>query len=107
MVRSYDKLVRDGIPELIVANGERPTTHVADGEEYSERLIEKLEEEVTEYRESREVDELADILEVVHAIRADRGVSVEALADRRSRKAERRGRFDEGIVLERVEADSS
>ena len=104
MAREYDKLVRDEIPSIIEANGETPTTHEVDGEEYTERLVEKLDEEVAEYRESRELDELADVLEVVHAIRKDRGMTVEELAERRERKAEERGRFDDGVVLDRVES---
>lgn len=103
MAEEFDKLVRDGIPQVIEANGEEPTIHLADGEEYSERLAEKLAEEVTEYLETREVSELADILEVVHAIREDRGVPLEELQEMRARKAEDRGRFEDGVVLERVE----
>ncbi|WP_248648675.1 nucleoside triphosphate pyrophosphohydrolase [Halorubrum ezzemoulense] len=106
-IRSYDegndKLVRDNIPAVIEENGEEPTIHVADEVEYADRLVEKLEEEVIEYRESRDLDELADILEVVHAIRTERGLTVEELREIRTRKAEQRGRFDDGIVLECVE----
>lgn len=93
MVQEYDKLVRDKIPEVIEENGEIPQTYLVDGEEHSERLIEKLEEEVAEYRESREIDELADILEVIHAIRKDRGMTLEELQNKRSQKAEQRGFF--------------
>ena len=75
----------------------------ADEEEYTERLAAKLGEEVAEYRESRELDELADILEVVHAIRKNEGITSEELQELREEKAEQRGRFDERIVLERVE----
>ena len=103
MAREFDKLVRDNIPGIIEENGEDPKVHIADDDEYSDRLIEKLDEEVAEYRESRELDELADIVEVIHAIRKDRGLTIEELQKRRTQKAERRGRFDEGIVLERIE----
>jgi predicted house-cleaning noncanonical NTP pyrophosphatase (MazG superfamily) len=103
MTEEFDKLVRDEIPRIIEENGETPITHTAEGDEYSEQLDEKLAEEVTEYLESGEVEELADVLEVLHAIRKERGVSLESLRDKRRRKAEQRGRFSEGIVLERVE----
>ena len=103
MTEEFDKLVRDGIPRIIEGSGETPITHSAEGDEYSERLDEKLAEEVTEYIESGEIEELADILEVLHAIREERGVSLESLRDKRRQKAQQRGRFDEGIVLERVE----
>ncbi|SDR00765.1 nucleoside triphosphate pyrophosphohydrolase [Natronobacterium texcoconense] len=103
MPREYDKLVRDDIPEIIERDGETPVVHTADDNEYGRRLLEKLDEEVTEFRESEEIEELADVLEVVHAIRAHEGVSRERLEDLRSEKAQERGRFEERIVLERVE----
>lgn len=98
----YDKLVRDKIPEIIEDNGEEPLTHRATDEEYEQRLIDKLDEEVAEFRESRELEELADILEVIHAICEHRDVTKEQLEKTRERKAEQRGRFEEMIVLERV-----
>jgi predicted house-cleaning noncanonical NTP pyrophosphatase (MazG superfamily) len=104
MGQQYDKLVRDGIPRLIERNGEIPITHTADDEEYERRLLDKLDEEVAEYRASGDVDELVDVLEVVHAIRAHEGVREDRLEQRRSEKADERGRFDDRIVLERVES---
>ena len=103
MTEEFDKLVRDEIPRIIEKNGETSITHSAESDEYSERLDEKLAEEVSEYLESGEIEELADVLEVLHAIREDRGISRESLREKRRRKAEEWGRFDEGIVLERVE----
>lgn len=103
MSREYDKLVRDNFPTIIEANGESPSIRTAEEEEYSNRLIQKLEEEVAEYRDSREIEELADILEVVHAIRKVNGVSADELQEIRFQKAKQKGRFDDGIVLERVE----
>lgn len=103
MAREFDKLVRDKIPEIIEEDGKEPEIHIADNGEYTERLVEKLDEEVSEFLESREIDELADILEVIHAIREDSGLSIEQLQKKREEKAEQRGRFDEGVVLQRVE----
>lgn len=103
MVREYDKLVRDKIPEITDQDDETPVVHTAGEGEYEQRLFDKLDEEVAEFRESGEVAELADVLEVVHAIRENIGISEERLAERRAEKAEERGRFEEGVVLERVE----
>ncbi|APW99423.1 hypothetical protein CHINAEXTREME_17325 [Halobiforma lacisalsi AJ5] len=103
MAREYDKLVRDSIPEIIERNGETPVVHTAAEEEYERRLREKLDEEVAEFRESGEIEELADVLEVVHAIREQEGISAERLEELRAEKARDRGRFEERIVLERVE----
>ncbi|SDJ58823.1 Predicted house-cleaning noncanonical NTP pyrophosphatase, all-alpha NTP-PPase (MazG) superfamily [Halovenus aranensis] len=105
MGRKYDKLVRDDIPEIIEENDETPQIHVADGEEYARRLRAKLDEEVAEYHEDPSLGELADILEVVHALGEHHGVSAAELRRRREAKADERGRFADGIVLERVSSE--
>lgn len=101
--KAYDKLVRDRIPEIIERNGERPVTHVAVGDEYEQRLAEKLDEEVAEFHESGDTAELADVLEVAYALADSVRVSRDELERIRAEKADDRGGFDEGIVLERVE----
>nr|WP_240334710.1 nucleoside triphosphate pyrophosphohydrolase [Halorussus sp. MSC15.2] len=78
-------------------------THVADGEEYRRRLREKLCEESEEFRESGDPEELADVLEVVAAIQDAAEFGSGDLERLREEKAEERGRFDDGVVLERVE----
>ena len=102
-VTEYDKLVRDRIPAVIRENDETPVTHVAESEEYRRRLREKLCEEAAEFRESDEPSELADVLEVIAAIRDAENIDADELERLREEKAEKRGRFEEGIVLERVE----
>jgi predicted house-cleaning noncanonical NTP pyrophosphatase (MazG superfamily) len=104
MGQKYDKLVRDEIPKIIEQNGETPIVYRANENEYEQRLLAKLDEEVAEFRESREIAELADILEVLHAIREQEGITKDRLEQLRSDKAEERGRFEERIVLERVES---
>ncbi|WP_135825337.1 nucleoside triphosphate pyrophosphohydrolase [Halorussus ruber] len=99
----YDKLVRDGIPESIRESGETPETHVADGEEYRRRLREKLCEEAAEFRDAGDPEELADVLEVLAAIREAEDLDGAELETLREEKADERGGFAEGIVLERVE----
>jgi predicted house-cleaning noncanonical NTP pyrophosphatase (MazG superfamily) len=103
MAEEYDKLVRDHVPEVIEADGSVPVVHTVEGEAYSRRLDEKLDEEVAELHDRRAVEELADVLEVIHAIRADLGVSPEELEAVRAAKADERGRFEQGVVLDRVE----
>ncbi|WP_276273780.1 nucleoside triphosphate pyrophosphohydrolase [Haloarcula litorea] len=103
MPREYDKLVRDRIPEVIEADGETPVCHEVAGEAYDERLAAKLVEEAAEYRESRATEALADVLEVVDAIRDARNIGDGELQAIRERKADERGRFEDGVALERVE----
>jgi len=103
VTREYDKLVRDEIPAVVEADGERPVTHEVEGTEYERRLFEKLDEETAELREDRSAAELADVLEVLDALRTELGVEEEELQQIRAEKAAERGRFEEGVVLERVE----
>lgn len=103
MTEEFDKLVRDKIPDVIREDGKEPTVHCVDGEEYADRLVEKLAEEGAEYRDSRDPEELADLLEVVHAIRKHHGLTNAELEQIRARKAANRGRFTDGVVLDRVE----
>ena len=100
LMKTFNKLVRDKIPEIISNNGEQCTTRVLDNEEYLHELNTKLSEEVNEYLESSELEELADIFEVLYAILDAKKVSKEELEDIRIAKVEKRGAFKERIFLE-------
>ena len=64
---TYNKLVRDRIPEIIEDSGKTCEIEVLDDKTYLEMLDEKLTEELNEYCESHNIEELADLLEVVYA----------------------------------------
>lgn len=96
------KLVRDRIPEIIKRNGESAAMHIADYDEYWEKLIEKLSEEVEEYRKSEKVEELADILEVIDAICEFQDINKEKLILLKKKKADERGGFRSKIILDSI-----
>lgn len=102
-MRSYNKLVRDNIPNIIIENGEKPITRVLTDEEYIRELNLKIEEEVKEYLLDFSVEELADIEEVIRAILDYKNVSYEEFENVRLNKVNKRGSFKERIFLERVE----
>lgn len=99
---TFNKLVRDKIPEICIANGQTPVTHVLSDSEYKQELIKKLQEEVAEYIADDNAEELADILEVLLALAGTLQVSPEELERIRAEKAERRGAFAQRIFLERA-----
>ena len=99
----YNKLVRDKIPEIIKADNKNPTTHIADNKEYWEKLKQKLTEEVNEFLEESTEEEFADILEVIHAISDFKQFNKEQVNQIRKQKAEKRGRFKDKIILEKIE----
>ena len=101
----YDKLVRDRIPDIIRAAGKTPVVRtIADADEMKRRLIDKLAEEMQEYKESGSVEEIADIMEVLQALTEKvHGLKWEDVREIQGRKWEERGGFDAGVVLVRVE----
>jgi predicted house-cleaning noncanonical NTP pyrophosphatase (MazG superfamily) len=103
MTKTYKKLVRDKIPEIIREKGDKPSTHTAVDAEYKIKLNEKLKEEVEEYLESESAEELADILEIIYALCQLKGLDNKELEEMRKRKADEKGRFDKKIILEYVE----
>lgn len=101
-MKTHNKLVRDGIPAIIEAAGERPITRILGDEEYLRSLVAKLGEEYDEFKEALNVEELADIQEVVLAL-ADNIASRQELEAARVEKATKRGAFKKKIFLERTE----
>ncbi len=66
---SYNKLVRDKIPEILDEKGVSYEKRIASPEEYRIKLIKKLAEEVKEFQEAGNLEELADVMEVVEALK--------------------------------------
>ncbi len=97
MIKSYNKLVRDKIPEILDKKGVSYEKRIANDDEYKAELIQKLFEEVEEFKESFDVEELADVLEVIEALKnIPEYTEVEIV---RQNKKEERGGFDERIIL--------
>ena len=101
-VKKYDKLVRDKIPAIIGKAGKKYTTHIADDDEYQEKLWEKLGEEIEEFKDVPCEEELADILEVIETITNFYGLDPYAVETARQIKAGARGSFKGRVILEEV-----
>ncbi len=97
-MESYNKLVRDNIPNILDQKGIPYEKRIASPEEYKTELIRKLNEEVQEFLQSDgDPEELADVLEVIEALRGlPDYVDVEGL---RIKKRAERGGFDQKIIL--------
>ena len=94
------KLIRDRIPEIVQAKGEVIHTRVANNEEYTTALRQKLIEEAKEFAEKGDPEELADLFEVIDAILANESFSREEIQERQMIKAAQRGGFTQKILLE-------
>lgn len=96
-MESYNKLVRDKIPEILDEKGVSYEKKIASPEEYKAELIKKLIEEIGEFSEDGNPEELADIIEVVEALKQlPEYKNVENL---RRKKCEERGGFEKRIIL--------
>ena len=99
MVKKYNKLVRDRIPEIIESSGKTCVTEILSDEEYLCMVDAKLDEELAEYHKDQNIEELADLLEVIRAATIARGYTLEELEAVRAKKAEKRGGFEQKILL--------
>ncbi len=97
--QTYNKLVRDRIPELLAAEGRIPMTQKLEEKDYRQALLDKLREEVAEFEESGQVEELVDILEVVYALGEMAEVDSESLDSIRQQKRWERGGFKQKVFL--------
>lgn len=102
-VKTYNKLVRDKIPEIIESKGKYCETTILDDETYLKELDIKLNEEVHEYQESKSAEEIADILEVLMAIANTRGYSWQDILRIQLNKRVERGGFNKKIFLKSAE----
>ncbi|MEK7606182.1 MAG: nucleoside triphosphate pyrophosphohydrolase [Patescibacteria group bacterium] len=94
---SYEKLVRDRVPEILTAKGVSYEQREATEEEYKQELVRKLEEELAEFKENLSSEELGDLIEVIEALKKlPEFVDVEEI---RKNKREEKGAFDARYIL--------
>lgn len=105
----YNKLVRDGIPEIIEATNKKYSLKELEPFEHDVEIKRKLVEEIVEYQEATTnedaIEELADLLELIYAVLPLHGSTMEELEEFRVKKRDKRGGFEKGYYLIEVEDD--
>jgi predicted house-cleaning noncanonical NTP pyrophosphatase (MazG superfamily) len=100
------KLIRDKIPDIIIASGKKPIVLKATKLEIPNLLKSKLIEEAQEVNNSHTqeeiISELVDVLEVVMSLAQHLHVDFKVLERQRQKKAKERGRFKKGLILEAI-----
>lgn len=103
LMPTYNKLVRDKIPEVIHNTGKTCRVRTLSHEDYLTELKKKCKEELDEYLSSstdeEAVEELADLLELIHTLATVHGSDSEKLEKIRLNKANERGGFQEKLFL--------
>ena len=101
---TYNKLVRDKIPENIEKDIEKTCKYrVLNDEEYLLELNKKVIEEANEFIENNSIEELGDLLEVLNAIMKVKGYKMDDVNTIMKEKEEKRGAFNNKIFLEYVD----
>jgi predicted house-cleaning noncanonical NTP pyrophosphatase (MazG superfamily) len=104
--KAYNKLVRDGIPGVIRANGQTPITRILNNQEYNQSLLHKIEEETVELIEAKDPEEIlnesADVMELLLANLALHNLTQADLEAYRKQKLAEKGGFQRRIFLEKV-----
>lgn len=107
MIKKYNKLIRDRVPEIIEKDGEIPHMMVVNGKEFIKALKKKLLEEAKELiaAKSRKdaINEIADILEIVDALTAQMKISNLEICVLRRKKNLKRGAFEKQLFLIKTE----
>ena len=110
MIREYNKLIRDRIPEIIKKAGEKPLVRVLEDDvEYHKELMGKVMEEARELyvawaRREGFVSELVDIQELIDTILAEMGISQLEFMELQRKKRVKRGGFKKRLFLIKTEA---
>ena len=103
MVKQFDKLVRDCIPQIIEESGNTCTFRRAeDTAEHHQRLKLKSLEEAYEFIENPCYEEAADMIEVGKALCYLNGLEWEAALSAAVNKQETNGGFHNGTILQNV-----
>lgn len=107
MKYSYNKLVRDKIPENINSiKGKKSNYKILNDKEYLQELDKKIFEEAHEFIEEHSIEELADLMEVIFAIMKDRNISLEEVEKARQIKNSKKGAFNDKVYLIDVEQEN-
>lgn len=105
-MKAYEinKLVRDNTIEAINANVNNLALYeiIDSDEEYHRRLLDKIIEELDEYKQYYAYTELIDLLEVIYSIGKLKGFSENDMNESRKSKEQLRGIFDKRILLKTI-----
>lgn len=106
-MKTFNKLVRDKIPEIIESNNEIPTTRVLNDEEYKKELLRKLLEECNEVinaaNKEETLEEIADTLEVLDSLIKLNNSSINEVRKIQDTKRKKRGGFEKRLYLIKTE----
>lgn len=104
---TYNKLVRDRIPETLEKSGETFDVETLNHDRFIVELRKKLQEEFVEYQDAASDEEairaLAGMLEAIHALADVHDANFEDVEAARKRLADEYGGYKDKLFLKDVE----
>lgn len=105
--KTYNKLIRDKIPEIIKKNGASPKISILNDEQFKSTLKEKLVEEAKELLGAKTdeeiLNELSDVLQLLESIALNNNITLTKIEKQKEKKKTERGGFDKKLFLEYVD----
>ncbi len=101
---TYPKLIRDRIPDIIEAKGQKARVETAkDDREFLDYLLKKAVEEAVELQHSHEKDnleeEVSDLLEIIETILRLQKIDMNDIRAIQQQKREKNGGFEKRLIL--------
>ena len=104
--KTYNKLIRDKIPEIIKKDNAVPKISELNDKEFKIALKEKLVEEAKELLVAKTdeeiLNELSDVLQLIESIALNNNLSITQVEKQKEKKKQERGGFDKKLFIEYV-----
>lgn len=105
--KTYNKLIRDKIPEIIKKDNAVPKVSELDDNQFKVALKEKLVEEAKELLEAKTdkeiLNELSDVLQLLESIALNNNIAIAEVKKQKEKKEVERGGFEKKLFLEYVD----
>lgn len=98
------KLVNDKVPELLKAKGVDAKFHKANDDEFELELLEKLREEVLEFKNAKSIEQLTDLEIVVETVIEHMGWDRATIDKVKAQRLQDKGGFKERLILESTDS---
>ena len=98
----HQKLIRDKIPQVIKAAGDKYEVRIISEKEYEKELKKKLVEEAKELNETPKeklLNEMADVLELLKSISEFYKINFKLVEEKQVQKRKERGGFKKRLFL--------
>ena len=105
--KTYNKLIRDKIPEIIKKDNAVPKVSELDDNQFKVALKEKLVEEAKELLEAKTdkeiLNELSDVLQLLESIALNNNIAIAEVKKQKEKNEVERGGFEKKLFLEYVD----